>query len=444
MTENETKLRRAAGTATGAGLGVPQYAPVPAADSLECLGKMDGAGIKDHNCHNGRYLQCRARLIRFLHRRGLDIFVMLLYFAMLLAGHVVTLLVLCEPSEAFLVQILRPVFLLTSFLFNASWLGVVYHGPGCAPPASSEEVAATGRPPPALAAALEVGRFGRSQQFNAEVMACSKCDRQKSPLAHHCSTCNRCVSWMDHHCYYMGTCVGFRNMRCFFVWLNYGVGLAWILNILTLHKVYQDGLPQSWRWCLWGPWFWFLGWMYLKINLTLQFLTMQLASGYHSQVMMKKFRAVHHDGIALNDETQARTAALPMAPPGGDGRPPHEARLVAAAAELAEAVQKLQTGVQQGHHELLWGPFLGKRLGENLPIVFGSQRSWRWLLPLVPGGTGNPCQPASWCVEGCNAWARLGTAMEGAQEALKEDKAASGAMQLQIEAFLNGHNAFCA
>mmetsp|Transcript_94960 Transcript_94960/g.188091 ORF Transcript_94960/g.188091 Transcript_94960/m.188091 type:complete len:437 (-) Transcript_94960:443-1753(-) len=436
MAENETKLRRAAGS----GPSAPQYAPIPAAEALECAGKVDDAGIKGHN---SRCLQLRASLLRLLHRRGVDIAAMIGYFVANLLIHRVVLFLLCDP-ESPVVEIFRPLFLLVSFLFNCSWLGVVYHGPDWAPPVNSEEPAAAARLPPALAAALEVGRLGSKQQFNAEVITCSKCDRPKSPFSHHCNKCNRCVAWMDQHCALLGTCIGFRNMRCYIVWLSYGTPLTWTLIVLTLHKLYQDGLPQSWRWCVWGPWFWLLGNLHVRFNLYLRYLLMQIGSGYHSHVMVQKFRDLHRDGVILHEEIQARIAALPMAAPGSEGRPLHEARLLEAGSELSQAVQNLRTGISNGHNYLLWGPFMGDRLWANLPMVFGSEYSWRWLLPLVPGGTGDPFQPASWNPKGCSAWTQLGAAMESCREALKVDGDASGALQLQIEAFIGGHDAFCA
>jgi len=367
--------------------------------------------------------------------------VMFGYFAAILVGHAVVLFLLCNPSEVLLVQILRPVFLLTSFLFNLSWLGVLCHGPGWAPQVSSEEVTAAARLPPPLATALEVGRLGSKQYLNADVITCSKCDSRKSPLEHHCSTCNWCVMWMDHHCNFCGICIGFRNMRCFIVWLSYGIALAWILNILTLHKLYQDGLPQSWRWCLWVPWCHFLVLLFLKLNYTLQFCVVQIAAGFHSNVMIHKFRGVLRDGMTLNEKMQACVAALPMAAPGSEERSLHEARLRVADTELAVAVQRLRTGIKHGREELPWGPFLGDGFWPNLAIIFGSQLSWRWLLPFVPGGTTTHFR---WSPKGCEAWTELGAARERCLEALKEDKAASGAMQFQVAAFLNGHNAYCA
>jgi len=170
---------------------------------------------------------------------------------------------------------------------------------------------------------------------------------------------------------------------------------------LTLHKLYQDGLPQSCRWCVWVPWFQFLVWLYANINSTLQFCVMQIAAGFHSNVMMQKFRGLLSDGMTLNGEIQACLAALPMAAPSSEGLPHREAWLRVAGTDLAVAIQKLQTGIKHGRGELLWGPFLGEHFWQNLPIIFGSELSWRWLLPLVPGGT---TTHVKWSAKGCEAW----------------------------------------
>merc|ERR1712232_465302 len=48
-----------------------------------------------------------------------------------------------------------------------------------------------------------------------------------------------------------------------------------------------------------------------------------------------------------------------------------------------------------------------------LAFIFGDLPSWQWMLPLVPGGEGDPFEPESCNPDACDAWAALGAELHG-------------------------------
>lgn len=63
----------------------------------------------------------------------------------------------------------------------------------------------------------------------------------------------------------------------------------------------------------------------------------------------------------------------------------------------------------------------------SLEHVFGESLSWRWLLPLQSGGSGDPLRPSVFDANACEAWAALAIELE------KECAAASADAQKQKE-----------
>lgn len=294
--------------------------------------------------------------------------------------------------------------------------------------------------PPPLAVA---GRLANDRAFSGETIACEGCNSQKTPLEHHCMKCDCCAVWMDHHCQFCGVCIGFRNMRCFIVWLSYGTALLRVLGLLTLHRLYQLGLPRSLWWGLWCPWFQYLYWTNFQLTVTLQFLLMQVAAGFHSQVMMRKFVALLDDGLVLEEKMRSCMARLP--PPGPGGAECEEfVALRDSADEIRLAANALRSGVKGvafAKQDLVWGPFLGEKPSENLPIIFGAKPSWRWCLPLVPGGTGDPHRPSCHSARGCKAWGRLAAGMERGQLLLAQSEVLAWDNQQRLMTLLKGAEA---
>ena len=70
---------------------------------------------------------------------------------------------------------------------------------------------------------------------------CETCNIFRPPGASHCRECDNCVMNFDHHCNVASNCIGKRNHKYFFLFLFFGVNLAFnsiILNLIIIRHVF--------------------------------------------------------------------------------------------------------------------------------------------------------------------------------------------------------------
>lgn len=383
------------------------------ADATKCrrLGSNTGNsedpedGGAEDKCRDHRTASFRLRAV--LRRRSFDVIGISLLAAAITISHGVMTSVLMQPPEALLVQIIRPIYWLTFVLFLLSWVGIVYHGPGRPPPVAPE-FGESSRLPDTLAGALETGQFCRAPEnkFGATDGFCDKCESWKPILTFHCKSCNQCSIWMDHHCYLTGQCIGFRNLRCFVVWLSYGEFAMIQIGLLTVHRLWLDGRPRdAWTWALWIGWFFYFQLVVQIIGGQLRNSIMRATAGWPSKILMLKFKGLLKDATALESEAQKLKEFVPQSLPEG--------------VELREAHSDLRTAISMVQFRnpyfqgLLWGLFIGKDPRVTVATsVFGEPISWRWCVPLLPGGAGNPFRPTMHSTRSCDAWIGIASAMK--------------------------------
>jgi len=224
---------------------------------------------------------------------------------------------------------------------------------------------------------------------------------------------------MDHHCSFAARCVGFRNHRCFLTWILYGICLVGLLAVFTIYHAVAVGLPDTrYGWgaaALWLGYVVSLG-MLLRQHLTMALL--RIAPGWPSQVLMHKFKALNRDAKLLVAELSEAQRLLH----GGDPQ-----RMVAQA--MIEKIKRAGGQVTRGGGgrlgNSLRGPFRAENFRGSLVLVFGDPVMWHWLLPFVPGGSGDPLRPVSYCKDACEAWANLGDVVEGGHQVLAKIHQAS-------------------
>ncbi|CAK0828020.1 unnamed protein product [Prorocentrum cordatum] len=282
-----------------------------------------------------------------------------------------------EPLDSVLVWSASLAVRISLVLFLASWAGVVYHGPGRVPRKQERGSDL----PPAMVAAFEVGKFNTQRPFCASDGWCDRCDLWKPVLAHHCKLCQQCAMWMDHHCTWCACCIGFRNFRCFIVFLCYGQVYSALVTLLAARYTLSDrsGL-DSWsqlRLLI----FWPTALLAIRrIHVYRKEALWRVGAGWCSGVLMLKFEAVMEATRRVADSGWRRQDLIALAcrlyMPGGLG---------------------------------VRGPLglpLARIIG-NLATVFGEPPCPRWLLPCVPGGSGDPTRPGAYDAEVCADWAAL-------------------------------------
>eukprot|EP00931_Biecheleriopsis_adriatica_P025485 TRINITY_DN15629_c0_g1_i1.p1 TRINITY_DN15629_c0_g1~~TRINITY_DN15629_c0_g1_i1.p1 ORF type:complete len:368 (-),score=53.00 TRINITY_DN15629_c0_g1_i1:15-1046(-) len=296
------------------------------------------------------------------------------------------------PWEWVIVRWMAAADLFAFLLCLASWAGVARYGPGRVPSKRLPAVGQTSLLDPRLAEALTIGRFCQEAPFGPTDAWCDICRSWKPPLAHHCSQCNRCSMWMDHHCNCVAHCVGFRNIRCHIVWLGYCCLLHAFVAVSMLFRIcgatlaiFEDAwaLPRLLAVsCL-------LTRVFLKAWKAFNSYLNQVATGWPSYVLLKKFKAA----MSLAEEIDARA----------DSNAEPSVHVL----QLRRAVARLT--LRPGRYLGPFAPVSG--VLEGLEQVFGERPSWRWALPLRPGGTGDPLQPKFYNAEVCAAWAELATCL---------------------------------
>merc|ERR1719506_212907 len=109
----------------------------------------------------------------------------------------VTNIIFQRTSTSLVVQAAAPINFFLAFGMAASWVLVVYCGPGKPPPQAESTVL-----PDLLASALRSGRHLPDKPFGPEDGWCSKCDAWKPTFAHHCQYCKTCSMWTQYFIYF--------------------------------------------------------------------------------------------------------------------------------------------------------------------------------------------------------------------------------------------------
>eukprot|EP00930_Biecheleria_cincta_P014300 TRINITY_DN12365_c0_g3_i1.p1 TRINITY_DN12365_c0_g3~~TRINITY_DN12365_c0_g3_i1.p1 ORF type:complete len:450 (-),score=61.55 TRINITY_DN12365_c0_g3_i1:279-1628(-) len=351
--------------------------------------------------YRGRCMFARG-VIQFVHRRGQDIASMGLLILCYAIGYVYVTREILESEGAALSSVLSKACHVIFVLCLASWAGITYHGPGRE--RGQEEMQCSDLPPPLADAIAAVGAVSK-RPFTSVGVWCSECGCWKSALAHHCSVCQRCSLWMDHHCFFTGQCIGFRNLRCAIVWLSYLLLLLVLLSVAALYRVFA-GPPMD-------------KWAYMRLSVSavlaagaskavwvnLSDYLKQLSTGWPSFVMLTKFRGVQQRASTLGKDMEKLSARIHEHPP--------------ALKPLAEAYAGI---TWKGDRHNIRGLFLAAGIIEALAQVFGEPCSWRWLLPLLPGGSGDPRRPVSFNAEVCSSWRSLAAIVHEHEAALEREE----------------------
>jgi len=347
---------------------------------------------------------CRDQVVcvsSVVGRRWMDALCMGFVLVFEIVGHHYVLGELLQPRDSFFVIFMRPVGVFINVLFLTSWAAVIFYGPGRVPSDGMSSL------PVPLAAALSVGQFNKCRPFGPEDGVCRTCATWKPALAHHCSHCERCSLWMDHHCNFTGQCIGFRNFRCFLVWLCYTQILLFVLLVFciracAIHLPYRFwGKVRITLFCAIC-----LGVVWAARNV-LQTALVSVSNGWTSAVMESKFCEVVRTATAMKAET------------------------VWPSNEEAQEFQSAISGVRKNGS--LKSPVAEPGVVANLVFVFGEPVSWRWCLPLVPGGMGDPLQP-SCDVEACRSWSLLASGLQKCTEACSCTRARLEAAKLKKRA----------
>jgi len=186
----------------------------------------------------------------------------------------------------------------------------------------------------------------------------------------------------------LGQCVGFRNMRCFIMFATSIQVLLVFLILNALRRLTVDVSLDFWlvfRLLAFGG-----SWSYgLKVaHSHMRFTFLKIRLGWPSGVLLTKFT----DIATYAQEIVISHSAMP-----GTG------------------IQLLQ----QANLRIIW-PEGGLRglfasngtLLASLEVVFGEPLSWRWFVPGVAGGRGDPLRPTHYNSDSCEAWASLSLAIE--------------------------------
>jgi len=275
-------------------------------------------------------------------------------------------------------------------LHLASWVGLVYHGPGRPSPSPG-----CSQLPPDVSEALKVGKFCLDRAFGPDDGWCSACNAWKPTLANHCKVCQKCSMWMDHHCNFAGQCVGFRNLRCFIIWLFYGQLMLWLGVTFVLKRLLLGPVPAPLT--LVG----LIGYVivscaFMHFHRTfLKKVLGKVSAGWPSAVLEFKY-----DTIVCHAREMEKEAAS-GAQQGDEGT----------CAAWVPIFRKTIARVQQSGGGLR-GLFAAQDFVGSLSFVFGEPPSWRWLLPMRAGGLGDPLRPTVHDSDACAAWGELNYVME--------------------------------
>lgn len=364
----------------------------------------------------------QSALLKMLVRRQRDIVGITMFWANFFIGYTVAETEL-RPFETLDQQLLHITEYVLMFLFLATWLGFLYHGPGRPDKSDSPGTDSQNKElAPALSSAFAAGEQVRSgPRFHSKEEWCSRCSTWKPALASHCATCDRCCYFLDHHCRLVGECVGFKSLRCFILLLSYGQAIYVFLIICVLQRLVRQGLPQgNWEWgkLVAVASYFIFGIGYVHHTLKLCFTP--YLRGWRSRVHYRKFHNLAVDAMKL-------VGSRPK-------DPSPDVKMAFDDLQSAYVALRVAPG-----SPILQSPFfnLPQSTLKAFEPVFGEPASWRWLLPFCAGGSGEVLSPA-YNASACQAWASLGIAMERVQTVLAEDaeKTQNATAQRQAEEML--------
>lgn len=201
-----------------------------------------------------------------------------------------------------------------------------------------------------------------------------------------------------------------------------------LLGALTLWRLVEIGWPvDSWAWAKWIAWFVYLYKVSFMLLTHLLQAYWRIFTGWPSQVMMYKFRELFQHAEGIKEDLGALFAALPEGNKTVDG-----VAIQAAIDELHEGLKHVQ--IKEGSNLPCKGPFGSENPIITISIVFGSLPSWRWLLPLVAGGSGDPMQPTGCSIPVCEAWSNLAAAMRHGSKVIAEHHHAAKLWSQRVQA----------
>lgn len=377
----ETKQRKAPGT---------DREPSPAGDvDLEAAGREEGKDAPDDAKKAAAFavrfsvIRLFKRLLRFLAIRLPDVFSLSALWTSWIAGYWYSTTVLLQPPDSYFVVFMSASCHAAFGLSILCWVSTIYVGPGRIPEEKQDCSLPRG-----TVAMLSVGMLAPERQWGPTVTWCAPCARWKPPFGHHCKLCGTCSLWMDHHCNFCGQCIGFKNMRCFLLMLFYTQMLCFLHVPLALWRI--TCFPMTWN--DWGYFaaFCFAWVMLIKIVRTVfSKLLASISAGWPSAVMRTKYEGLFcYASMLLKKYLQREDA------------------------DYSDFTESLVTARDKVIHSKggnsLRGIFQAGDFVSNVELAFGAPVSWRWLLPFIPGGTGNPYSPALCHDDACEAWQNLG------------------------------------
>lgn len=308
-----------------------------------------------------------------------------LFFLALSATYAYVVGEVLQPIDNYITIAMLVLFHLAFACFLASWAAVAYHGPGSVPSSGPQL-------PLEFAAAFAGGRICPTAEFGPTSSWCDACESWKPVMAYHCPACNACGMWVDHHSLFAAQCVGFKNLRCFLVWHIYGQMLLLMSVPALLIRIFWG--PQFTMWSSVGLFGFFmcLGASFVRARRELSLLLKRLYAGWPSEVMYSSFLAI---------SMQAQSTVLLLEAGLNDWSTPQDVD------EMQSALS--QVTFRKGQ---LRGLFNAKLKLNMLTLVFGEKLSFLWLLPFMPGGSGDSLQPSSYDADSCARWAELAVTME--------------------------------
>jgi len=332
---------------------------------------------------------------------------------------------------------------------NIFWISVICLGPG-RPPRQLEQQSELFTP---LAQTLDVGKHCKERPFDSSDGWCSRCEHWKPALAHHCRKCDRCALWQDHHCNFIGVCIGFRNMRSFFGWLFYAFLVLAYLVLLTARRLVIEllgrldviqlvplpvgslfgfDLPVCGTLLALATWLGVIAIDAKALYNQAKPLVWPITIGMPSGILGLKMSTVVKDARMLVGTLRQACGRMTQ-------MDPERNTMIHATRQLDAAIGqvRLPTGP---YADSVWGPFAGEKPWSCIEAVFGSPCSWRWWLPFVPGGTGDPIRPTPHpggiSLAICEAWANLSTVLQQANEVLAKRLWAEGEYARTVQRML--------
>merc|ERR1712032_1610353 len=172
---------------------------------------------------------------------------------------------------------------------------------------------------------------------------------------------------------------------------------------LSFVQLYLDFPDDAWDWGKLLGWAYFLGQVWNVVRVYIGGTMQRAFRGWPSEIMLTKFKALAIEAEGLEKE---------LANAGTVHDVLTDLRQAIRGVSLSQGAPNLSSG-------LIRGLFQQRNEQRALAFIFGDLPSWQWMLPLVPGGEGDPCEPESFNSDACDAWAALGAALKKATEAKK-------------------------